>query len=665
MLSKQSQSLIWRLLLVLMLLLSAAPVAQAQEVMVNPETLPGDLAGNPVLRSLDEPLPDGLMAATAMTSTLSSAGHEFTEPALTVDGLASDALMLMDPTELVEVHNEEFMISERDFVNPLPEEELTPEAAGKVFLPLVQNGDPVDVAGKGDLVSAAAGDGGMAASSASANPNATGDFNGDGYSDLAIGTPGEKLNDQPFAGVVNVIYGTAQGLSAVGNQLLTQAAHNPGAGIRAYDLFGSTVAAGDFNGDGYDDLAAGAPGEDYGALDAGAVNIFYGSAQGLLLTGSGTQIWYQNQYGILGAADNNDNLGAALAVGDFNADGYADLAIGVPGENVSGLDAAGAVNLIYGSAAGLTHIGNQVWHQDVGNVADKSEKNDRFGQALAAGNIDGKEGDELVVGIPQEAIGSKKKAGAVQLFFGRSGSGLAVSGNRLIHQDTEGILGAAEEGDQFGFSLAMGNFNGDGYPDLAIGVPFENPGQTDSTRAAGAVNVIYGLQTGLTTLNNQVWHQDSPNFHDFAEVGDTFGRSLVTGDFNKDGRGDLAIGVPGQSANGIDRVGVAHTLYGSNAGLTVTGARYWFEQGIHGTLNAQPYDAFSSTLYAGDYNGDGQSDLGFGIPGMIINGKEDAGAVVVIYHIAGSWTWALWHQDSPGILEEAEPVDRFSDSFSN
>ena len=89
---------------------------------------------------------------------------------------------------------------------------------------------------------------------------------------------------------------------------------------------------GDFNGDGFADLAVGAPGEDLGSPDAGAVNVLYGSAAGL--TSAGNQFWHQNSPGIAERADAGDLFGSALAAGDFNGDGFDDLAIGVPAEDV-------------------------------------------------------------------------------------------------------------------------------------------------------------------------------------------------------------------------------------------------------------------------------------------------------------------------------------------
>ncbi|MGH9169087.1 MAG: FG-GAP repeat protein, partial [Acidimicrobiia bacterium] len=149
----------------------------------------------------------------------------------------------------------------------------------------------------------------------------------------------------------------------------------------ASDNFGASLAWGDFDGDGYDDLAAGISGENpSGVAGAGAVAVLYGSGTGL--SGAGSQLWHQNSPGILDLAEIDDHFGASLASGDADGDGYADVVIGVPEENVGAVADAGVINVLYGSASGLASGGNQVWHQNSPGIADAAEASDRFGAAL-------------------------------------------------------------------------------------------------------------------------------------------------------------------------------------------------------------------------------------------------------------------------------------------
>jgi FG-GAP repeat len=110
------------------------------------------------------------------------------------------------------------------------------------------------------------------------------------------------------------------------------------------------------------------------------VNVLYGSASGL--TGTGSQIFTQ----VGSAPEAGDSFGFALASGDFNNDGFADLAVGVPGEDVGNIRDGGAVNVLYGSASKLTGTGSQTFTQDTSGVGSSAEPGDFFGSALAAGD---------------------------------------------------------------------------------------------------------------------------------------------------------------------------------------------------------------------------------------------------------------------------------------
>jgi hypothetical protein len=142
----------------------------------------------------------------------------------------------------------------------------------------------------------------------------------------------------------------------------------------------------DFNNDGADDLAVGVPGQHVGAppFNSGAVNVLYGSATGLTATGS--QLFTQNTPGVPGTADEGDFFGDALATGDFDNDGFADLAVGAPFETVGTVLRAGAVSALYGTADGLTANGGQIFTQNTPGVPGTAEDEELFGAALATGN---------------------------------------------------------------------------------------------------------------------------------------------------------------------------------------------------------------------------------------------------------------------------------------
>jgi hypothetical protein len=211
-----------------------------------------------------------------------------------------------------------------------------------------------------------------------------GDFNGDSFSDLAVGADLEDVGTVSDAGSVDVLYGSVTGLqSAVpDDQFWSQDSTGVRNVAKTGDQFGATVRTGDFNGDGFGDLVVGVPMEDVGtAVDAGATNVLYGSATGLQATSPDDQYWNQNSVDVLQVARTGDQFGGSLRAGDFNNDGFADLAVGVPRENVGKHVDAGAANALYGSATGIqaTSPDDQFWNQNSVDVLDVAEANDGFG----------------------------------------------------------------------------------------------------------------------------------------------------------------------------------------------------------------------------------------------------------------------------------------------
>jgi hypothetical protein len=475
-----------------------------------------------------------------------------------------------------------------------------------------------------------------------------GDFNGDGFADLAVGVPFEDVGGAPDAGAVNVLYGSSGGLAATGNQFWTQDSPGIVDAVEPNDQFGFALAPGDFNRDGFADLAIGVPLED-GPEDSGAVNVIYGSANGL--GPSGNQIWTQDSPGVRNVRERGDQFGRAVAAGDFNHDGFDDLAVGVPFENVNGHARAGAVNVIYGSSTGLAAAGNQFWSQDTSGIVDASERGDTLSFSLTTSDFNGDGFADLAAGVPGE--GRPMGAGAVAVIYG-SANGLRAAANRLWSQNSRGITGSSEVADQFGYSLAGGDFNHDGFADLAVGVPFEDIG---SKANAGGVNVLYGSTGGLAAARNQFWTQDTPGMRNRTEAGDEFGFAVASDDFTQDTFSDLAIGIPGEDPPSSG--GSVALILGTASRLKATGNELWSQNNLGGGP-AEVADWFGFSLVAGRYGKSVAADLAIGVAGEDVVASVDAGAVNVAYgspaglQPEGS---QYWTQDQ--LIGPAEAGDRF------
>ena len=487
------------------------------------------------------------------------------------------------------------------------------------------------------------------------NSLAAGDFNCDGRTDLAI-FDNESLTDEQ-EGAVHVLYSDATGLPGT-DQIWKD--FNPANGSNDRELldrFGWALAAGNYDGNSFDgndcdDLAIGIPGEDVGAAaDAGGVLILYGFPFSGLASGSspGAWRWTLGAGGIGGTPATGDNLGAALASGDFDNDGKDDLAIGAPYANEGAVGNAGKVLVLYGTTAtGLSPTDHRIFSQDSsggdGTMQDSSESDDIFGYALAAGDFNQDLSDDLAIGVPGEDLGGIGSAGAVQVLYGFTNTGLRLTNNQAWNESNIDTAGALETNDNFGAVLAAGDVTGEGTDDLAIGAPLED---TDGFEDAGAVTLLWGqFGVGLATAGSERYDQSDLGDGESPGPFENFGYSLAIGDFiemNGIGASDLAIGIVQEKvlevATGQDWTAAGGvTVVPGGFGLVPSEAIFW-AQGYRGSAGAERLNVgqlYGHALAAGDFDGNGHDDLAIGAPS--VNGQlgptttgVDAGAIYVLY----------------------------------
>ena len=158
----------------------------------------------------------------------------------------------------------------------------------------------------------------------------------------------------------------------------------------------------------------------------------------------------------------------------------------------------------------------------------------------------------------------------LSLFAATAPSQLSDVGAQLWNADSQGLPTAGQQDAHFGRSLATGDFDGDGFADLAIGIPGQDVGGGTS---AGAVLVLYSGPGGPSEIDSQLWTENDLGLGNASASNDVFGWSLATGDFDGDGYDDLAVGAPFEPV--ASQSGVAFVLYGGPTGLAAAGAQLW------------------------------------------------------------------------------------------
>lgn len=450
------------------------------------------------------------------------------------------------------------------------------------------------------------------------------DYDGNGFDDVLTGAPGAAVSGATGAGYVTAQYSSSSGLSTTKKSVLNQNTSGVPGGAEAGDGFGRAVASGDLDNDGYDDAIVGIPGEDLAGLsDAGGATVFWGSPTGLHGSDS---TWLENpdqpraganfgraieaaRYFAPDPADPDANLRDSIAVlendallfftappgasqlkpadkggraldlapaesglalrslshGNYNEDSWADLAIS--GVTTGDQPGVGVTQVLHGAP-------------DVEELGDGGTF--EGGPAATSGDFNHDGQDDLAIG---DTGSGSSLGGSVSVHLGQGDlSGLGQEPSQTWTQDSPGVPGQAEAGDQWGAEMSAGDTDGDGRPDLAVGAPGEDIG---STSDAGAVWTLRGGPGGLTATGARSFDQNHADIPGVAEASDRWGGQVRLIDANSDGLFGLLAAAPGENTND----GFVWVLPASSSGLVANGTWTYDGTRLGGTAANAQYGA--------------------------------------------------------------------------
>ncbi|SFF14555.1 integrin alpha [Nitrosomonas sp. Nm166] len=511
---------------------------------------------------------------------------------------------------------------------------------------------------------------GVAAYDFSGGPaSSAGDVNGDGFDDVIVGARYADPNGTN-SGSSYVVFGKASGFSAAMD--LSRLDGSNGFrldGVAAFDYSGAVRSAGDVNGDGFDDVIVGAPGNrlaDPNGYSSGSSYVVFGKASGFSAAIDLSNLDGSNGFRLDGEAEGDESGFSVSNAGDINGDGFDDVIIGAPYADPNGYS-SGSSCVVFGKASGFSAA------IDLSNLDGSNgfrlggeAEGDRSGTSVSdAGDVNGDGFNDVIVGA-FVADPNGYSSGSSYVVFGKA-SGFDAVLDLSSLDGNNGFRLDGEAADDFSGSSvsSAGDVNSDGFDDVIIGAFGADPNGDRS----GSSYVVFGKASGFSATLDLSSLDGSNGFRlDGLTADDSLGLSVSNaGDFNGDSFEDLIVGAPGTSPNG-SYSGSSYVVLGKASGFdaTIDLSSLDGKNGLRLDGGPGAFD-FSglSVSSAGDVNNDGFDDLIIGASGADPNGESSGSSYVVFGRSSFTDDGVIRGTPGDDILTGTSEAERFKAGDGN
>lgn len=441
----------------------------------------------------------------------------------------------------------------------------------------------------------------------------SGDFNHDKIQDIAVGSPFFSMGDSEWNGKVTIIFGK-KNFNMKNYDLAKSEPDVVFYGAHSGDQFGNAITVGDFNNDKIDDIAMGA----YNAYNEG-------SRSGKVYIVFGQSTWSRQSYNFLSDKPNielrgissDEGFGLSLSTIDINSDNVDDVLVGSPFSSSEVIKKSGLVYTYFGKS---TSASTAVYTSNDANVTFYGQtENERFGSSISGGHILSVDTNDIVIGAYTSDVGSMRQAGKIYFYKG------VRKFPSKIRSSTSVIKGIHEK-EWFGFSVSVGDVNGDRKDDIAIS-SFPYNGNRDAAKVA----VFYSKKTFGEEGTVFVADSDTSDVIIENPRGQSLiGASVLLSDINSDKKAEIIVGAPGVGDPTSSDSGDVYIIFNGNTSKKlIYSADY---ESVTSTVHGENADDwFGYSIAVVDFNRDGYKDLAVGSRYSDAGKSSNNGKVFVLY----------------------------------